>query len=293
MAVESPPFALSASSYGAEQTRRALYLMLARGATVGSVAGGVVAASDLLVTAGSGMQVLVAPGECVVPGSTSATQSGYYGRVSSSSALSIAASDPSLPRVDRVVAVVKDAAYSGAENTFSLAVLTGTPTSGATLGNRATHGYPAAPASSLTLAAVLVPNGATSIISGDIEDTATQTLLAVSLAAQAVTVAAEAVADSQIVAGRALLETGNPYGAQIERVHNTEYEPSATRPTFVTLEWSATSNIAQVRVAGTQIGSFYNASLTTYTFGFLVPPSKKWRILGEGLSEIRSSYLTL
>lgn len=173
MASETPPFALQAGSYGAEQTRRAIYAMLARGATIGSVAGGLIGSTDLALTAGSGMQVLCAPGEVIVPGSTSATQSGYYGRVSSSTALSIAASDPTNPRVDRIVALVKDAAYSGSENLFTPAVVTGTPTAGATLGNKETHGWPAAPASSFTIGAVLVPAKAVSIITGDIENLAT------------------------------------------------------------------------------------------------------------------------
>jgi hypothetical protein len=172
MAVESNPFAIEALTYNAEIARRAIYMMLARGATIGSVAGGLVGATDCQLTAGSGMAVDVSAGEAVVPGSTSATQSGYYARVSSSSVLSIAASDPTNPRVDRISLVVKDAAYSGAANELVLAVETGTPTSGATLANKETHGVAAAPASSLTLGFCLVPTKAASIVSGDIENVA-------------------------------------------------------------------------------------------------------------------------
>ena len=100
------------------------------------------------------MTVNVAPGEVWVPGSSSATQSGYYCRVTSSTSLAVAASDPSNPRVDRVSAVVTDAAYSGATNTFAVAVETGTPTVGATLVNLT--GAAAAPASSYTLGYVFL-----------------------------------------------------------------------------------------------------------------------------------------
>jgi hypothetical protein len=169
MAVETNPFAIQSLTYFAEIVRRAIASLLKRGATIGSVTGGIVATGDMAVTAGPSMHVKVAAGEAWIAGSTSATQSGYYARVSSASELAIAAADGTNPRVDRVVAVVKDAAYAGAESSFSLAVVTGTPTAAATLANRETHGYPAAPASSLTLAAVLVPAKVSSIVSEDVE----------------------------------------------------------------------------------------------------------------------------
>jgi hypothetical protein len=176
MAVESPPFALQAGSYGAEQTRRAIASHLARGASIGSISGGIVAVGDCLLTPpGSGMTVNVAPGEVWVPGTTSSTQSGYYCRVSSATNLAIAAADPSNPRVDRVVALITDAAYSGGTNTFAVSVVTGTPTAGATLANL--NGAAAAPASSLTLGYVLVPNGSTNVTGGNISNVVPQQLL--------------------------------------------------------------------------------------------------------------------
>src|SRR5215469_401775 len=150
MAVESPAAFNQAGSYGAEQTRRAFGTLLARGASIGSIVGGLAVIGDCAVTAGSGMHVLVGTGEVWVPGSTVATQSGYYARVSSSTELVIAASDPTNPRIDRVSAIVKDKAYTGSEDTFSVAVETGTPTPGATLVNES--GIAAVPASSITLA---------------------------------------------------------------------------------------------------------------------------------------------
>src|SRR5215469_7388654 len=119
MGVESPGFANQAGSYGAEITRRAIFASHLRGGSIGTVVGGLVVAGDCAVTAGSGMHVVVATGELIIPSST-AGASGYYARVTSNSELTIAASDPSNPRIDRVSAIIKDKAYSGAEDTFTV-----------------------------------------------------------------------------------------------------------------------------------------------------------------------------
>ena len=134
---------------------------------MGSITGGLRAAGDLKVTAPvSGMTVNVATGECIIPGSSSVTQGGYYGLVSSTTSLVVAASNATNPRVDLVAGVVTDAGYTGATNTFVLATVTGTPTPGATLGNLS--GAPGLPTSALLLAYVLVPATSTSVINGNI-----------------------------------------------------------------------------------------------------------------------------
>lgn len=301
MSVETPPFALQASTYSAETTRRAIYALLKRGAAIGSVSGGLIGTGDMLVTAGSGMQVLVAPGEGIIPGSASATQSGYYGRVASSTTLPIAASDPTNPRIDRVVAMVKDAAYSGTENLFTLAVLTGTPTSGATLGNYESHGYPEAPASSLTLGPVLVPAKATSIVSGDIENVATLVDLGIALGAESVLTAAiakEAVTDTKIVKGRALVDTENKYSAQVERAEG-EYEPSPTRPAHVILTVYLTSSSPSrltVTIGGKSVTTLGDdttlpAGLPSFPVSFYVPPGVKWGIILENIVKVEETHI--
>jgi len=316
MGVETPPFSLQASNYSAEVTRRAIYALLARGGTIGSVVGGLVGAGDMLITAGSGMQVLVAPGEGIIPGSTSATQSGYYGRVSSSTALAIAASDPTNPRVDRVVALVKDAAYTGTENLFTVAVLTGTPTSGATLGNRETHGYPAAPASSLTLGPVLVPAKASSIVSGDIENVApllnlglhfptaslVGTISTAQLAALAVAtakIAEEAVTDAKVVKGRALIDTGNIYTPEELPSLNEEIEANSTRMVYVSLIFKDNKNLYTtftVTVGGVIVGEVTTGGAVSkaITFGFLCPPKSKWKATTSAEGELsKTRYMIL
>ncbi len=292
MTAESPPFALQAGSYSAEQMRRAFGTLLERGSSIGSVVGGIVGSKDMEITAGAGMNIEVAPGEAWIPGSTSATQSGYYARVSSKSTLAIAAADPTNPRIDRVAAVVTDAAYSGATNIYTPAVVTGTPTAGANLTNL--NGVGAAPASCLTLGYVEVPAKAPSIVSGDIKNVAGlfHPLLP-----------NEAVTDAKVIKGRALMETENSYSAQVARTYNEEYMPSATRPTYVVLnmEYGASGDaylivycdgtlICNINDNGTPNPSWYLA------FSFICPAGQKWKAqfpASGGAGTLKSSYLTL
>ncbi len=134
MSTETPPAWLQGSEQAAEQQRRAVYsAMLQRGASIGSVVGGLIGAGDMEITIGTGLHVKVSPGEAIVPGTTSATQSGYYSRNASSTELTLSAANETNPRVDRISAVLKDKAYAGTEEAFVIAVEPGTPTSGANL----------------------------------------------------------------------------------------------------------------------------------------------------------------
>ncbi len=168
MGVEANPAFDAFNTYTAEIMRRAIYdVILARTSAVGSVFGGVIMGGDLALTApASGMSVNTAVGEAMVPGSSSSTQSVYYLRVSAQTNISIAASNPSNPRIDLVCATINDQTYSGSTNNGVIQVVTGTPTSGATLANPS--GAPALPASSLFLGYVLVPANASNIITSDI-----------------------------------------------------------------------------------------------------------------------------
>lgn len=250
MTVETPPGVVQSGSISAELDRRRVTALLQRGSTIGSIVGGLIAPTDMAVTAGSGMQVLVAPGEAFVPGTSSATQGGYYSRVSSSTALTIAAANVTNPRVDLVVAQVEDAAYSGASNLFQVAVLTGTATSGATLSNLS--GAPSLTASSLALAYVLVPANATSISS----------ILAKAVPA---------------------IGAGGVTFSQPTRVLGTIYQPNATRSTFVTVAAFPSDaagaemavNIGPTSTPTTQVARVFNnssADAFIYPISFIVPP---------------------
>ena len=76
--------------------------------------------------------------------------------------LAIASSNPTNPRLDVVIAQVEDAAYTGSNNDWKLAVVTGTAAASPTV--------PALPASCVVLAYVWVPANASSIVAGDILD---------------------------------------------------------------------------------------------------------------------------
>jgi hypothetical protein len=170
VAVETPPAFTQGGSFSAEVLRRSIGTLLQRGASIGSAVGGLVGPGDMQVTAGSGMQVLVAPGEAWIPGTSVSSQSAYYGRVTSSTALAISASNGSNPRIETLIAQVKDKAYAGTEENFSVSVIVGTAESGATLVNK--KGAGAVPASSLVLAYVLIPASSSSVTNGNIENVA-------------------------------------------------------------------------------------------------------------------------
>jgi len=134
------------------------------GSAVG-VWGGVTSGAALKVSAATGMNVTVGPGAFVVPNTASATAGGYKATLASSGTLSVAASDPSLPRIDLVVAYVSDV---GTSSSFgAIEIITGTAA--------ASPSPPSAPANAVILAQVAVPAAATSIVSGDIADERTFT----------------------------------------------------------------------------------------------------------------------
>lgn len=158
-------------TYSAEQTRRGTYgweLVRNAAGNIGSVRGGIVGYSAAVPTidfattyGGSGLTVSIATGEAIVPGTSTTTQSGYYVRASTTTSLTPAAADPSNPRIDLVYLQVNDAAYSGGSNNATCSIATGTPTSGATLTNLT--GAPSVPTSSLAIAYVQIPAGASTI----------------------------------------------------------------------------------------------------------------------------------
>ena len=116
-------------------------------------------------------------------------------------------------------------------------------------------------------------------------------------------IGAKAVTDAAIVSGRALVETGNAYGALTARADKTEYEPSAVRLAFVTVDAEVTETsviaIMVVIVGGVTIATPGLASAPSgfngerVAFSFIVPPKVKWKVELTHLSSLRSSYLLL
>ncbi len=166
MAEQNPPYVIASGSHSAEEFRRAI------GSLVPGNASQVVTASDMAVTQNGtpNMSVNIAAGQAWIYGTSASAQGAYYCFNDATVDLAISASDPSNPRIDAIVAQVQDAAYAGSTDAWRLFVVTGTPTTGATLSNL--NGAGAVPASSLVLAYVLVPAAATSVVTADIKNVA-------------------------------------------------------------------------------------------------------------------------
>lgn len=141
-------------------------------------AGGVsgVTAADFMVTqraAGANLSVdinMPAGGFAYVQGDTIGGQGLYCVPVHSANINEvIAAADATNPRVDQVILEVLDNVLDASGNNVARTrVLAGTPTAGATLGNR--QGAPALPGSALLLADVLVAANASSVPNSNIRD---------------------------------------------------------------------------------------------------------------------------
>lgn len=159
MTAQTPPIFLQAGSHPAEDVRRALYAV--HGGRQGIYTAGALAVSEKSGT--PNMSVDVAEGQVAVNGSESAYAGVYLCEARGTTNLAISAADATNPRLDLIVARVRDAAYSGATNTFSLEVVTGTPA-----------GVPADPSlpsgSCFVLARVTVDASASSITNANIAD---------------------------------------------------------------------------------------------------------------------------
>lgn len=110
-------------------------------------------AGDLAVAVGTtGLTVDVASGSAFIQGDTIADQGMYHVTNIGTVTLTLAASDPTDGRRDLVVATVRDAQYSGADNDWILQVITGVPSPA--------PADPALPPNSIPLGSVLVAAGA-------------------------------------------------------------------------------------------------------------------------------------
>lgn len=130
------------------------------------VRGGVLASGgQMAVTAGSGMSVNVATGYALCPSSAGSSNGAYLFGLLTAGSLTVATADATNPRVDLIAAWVSD---TGNSSDFAgVSILTGTPAAGATLGNM--DGAQAVPANGVAVGYVLVPAGAASILSADVQ----------------------------------------------------------------------------------------------------------------------------
>ena len=162
MTVQSPPAFLQNASHSAALFRQASTSFVG---TFGVAAAGELAVSQ---TATPSMAVSIGAGRAWIPGSsvsnvsglTFSTQAAYFALNDASVTVTVAASDPTNPRIDVVYIAVNDSYYSGAANTAVLGVVTGVPA--------ASPAAPAAPSNSVVLATVAVAAGSTTIVNGNI-----------------------------------------------------------------------------------------------------------------------------
>lgn len=189
------------STHTAEQLRE--YFSIFSGGRTGAV-GSLIARGGInryvgnqlsvIPTGSPSMAVVIKSGLALVPGSEGSKQGLYACLNDGDVTLSIGASSPTLNRIDLVVAKVQDSFYSGVTNSWSLAVVAGTPAS--------SPSPPVAPANSIILAQVAIVANDTAINTGDITDT--RIYLRPQTAAFACT---SATHPTDVVVGDVILET--------------------------------------------------------------------------------------
>jgi hypothetical protein len=157
MALRNPPSWLQNGSHPAENDRLTMQAIFATTGIIGS--------SSLQVTANSpaGMSVLVTSGWAAIVGTTQSNMGVYTAYNDATQLLTVTTSNPTNPRIDRVVATVQDAYYTGAFNDVIFQVIAGTPAGSPVA--------PATPANSISLATIAVGAGVTQINTGNITDT--------------------------------------------------------------------------------------------------------------------------
>lgn len=162
MAVQQIPFALQNASHSAALFRQAQSSPFLTSGALGSV--------ELLVTqqGSPNMSVILGAGRAKVLGnSVSApagqvwtTQAMYDVLNDAAATLTVAASNPTNPRIDLVYIQVQDSFYSGAANQAIAGVVTGTPA--------VSPAVPATPTNAIAIATVAVAANATSIVTANI-----------------------------------------------------------------------------------------------------------------------------
>jgi len=157
MALRTPPSWLQNGSHPAENDRLSMQALWATT--------GIIGVNSLEVTENSpvGMSVLVDTGWAAIVGTTQANMGVYTVYNDASTALTVTTSDPTNPRIDRVVVTIQDAFYSGAFNDVIFQVIAGTPAGSPVA--------PATPANSISLATIAVGATVTQINTIDITDT--------------------------------------------------------------------------------------------------------------------------
>lgn len=164
MAIINPPEFAANSAYTAKRWRAAMEHM-------STIQPGAWDLNSFTVTAGTGWGVNVSGGSAFVNATAGTLNKGLYHIEGDTTPIpgTLTAAHPTLPRIDQVSIQIDDAVDgAAADNDPQILVSTGTPTSGATLGNRT--GAATLPGNTLLLADILVPAGSGSIAAATIRD---------------------------------------------------------------------------------------------------------------------------
>lgn len=170
MAEVTPPgFLQNAGNVHTAEILRASYSGLINGVktaaglvTRGGVALGIGGNLQVTQNGAPNMSVNVASGQIYIPGTEGSKQATYSCVNDATKNVTITAADGTNPRIDLIVAKVQDTLYSGAVNSWSIVVVTGTPAG--------SPAVPSQPANSIAIGQVLVGAGVTSIVTGNITD---------------------------------------------------------------------------------------------------------------------------
>jgi hypothetical protein len=171
MAVQTPPYVVSAGSHPAALFRQAIAAFVYPGRSGVLYGGSTGSEFEVTQATSPAMSVQVAPGRALLQGGDVSPPAGYlwsaqghyFALNDASVTLTVAAADLTNPRIDVVYLQVRDAFYSGSSNDARLGIVTGTPASTPTV--------PALPSvDSMALAYVAVAANAASIINANISD---------------------------------------------------------------------------------------------------------------------------
>ena len=162
MAISATPAYLQNASHSAAIFRGAV--------SAPFVTGGTLSTAELPVTQQGtpNMSVVLGPGRAMIVGTAVSppagqswtTQGDYYAYNDANLTLTVAASDPTNPRIDAVYIQIQDSFYSGSNNQAVAGISTGTPAP--------TPGVPAIPTNALLIAYLAVGANVTSIVTANI-----------------------------------------------------------------------------------------------------------------------------
>jgi hypothetical protein len=157
MPLRTPPSWLQQGSHPAENDRLAMQGIIATTGIIGS--------TSLAVTQNGtpNMSVNVAAGWAAIVGTTQSNMGVYQIYNDATVNLAITTAPVANSRIDRIVATVNDAFYSGLLNNVTFQVIAGTVAASPTA--------PAVPANSISLATIAVGTGVTTILTANITDT--------------------------------------------------------------------------------------------------------------------------